>query len=197
MTRPKCLKCNTPIARCFCDLVVATESDVEIIIWQHPSETGHAKGTVPLLTRCLTNSQLIIAEALNQADFEQRFGSTGRQLHLLFPEDDKKGANRLPLPSGKQLSLLVLDGTWRKARKLLYLNPWLTQLPRYPLINPPPSRYSIRKAEKPGQLSTLEATCAAIAQAELSTKNSQPILDAFESYLNRLSAPRAESSSDR
>lgn len=197
MTRPTCLKCNTPLARCFCDLVVATETDVEIIIWQHPSECRHAKGTVPLLTRCLTNSRLLITEALSQVDFEQQFAPTGRQLHLLFPENDEKGDTPPPLPCAGQLSLLVLDGTWRKARKLLYLNPWLTQLPRYPLINPPPSRYAIRKAEKPGQLSTLEATCAAIAQAELSTKNSQPILDAFETYLSRLSAPRAESTSDR
>jgi len=72
----------------------------------------------------------------------------------------------------------------------LYLNPWLTALPKYPLRHPEPSRYSIRKAEKPGQLSTLEATCAAIAQAENSTKNSQPILNAFERYLVKLSESR-------
>lgn len=183
MTRPICPKCNTPLARCFCDLVVETKPSIEVIIWQHPSELGHAKGTASLLSRCLANSQRIVAETLSRDDFEQTTGASDRQLYLLFPCDDMRPK---PTPDAENLRLLVLDGTWRKARKLLYLNPWLTELPRFELLNPPPGRYAIRKAEKPGQLSTLEATCAAIAQAENSSKNSQPILQAFDQYLTRL-----------
>ncbi|WP_439134108.1 tRNA-uridine aminocarboxypropyltransferase [Pseudomaricurvus sp.] len=190
MTRPLCPKCNTPLARCFCDMVVETTPSIEVIIWQHPSESGHAKGTVPLLARCLTNSKLIITETFSQSDFEQQFGATEGNLHLLFPEENEACSDERSESVTVPLRLLVLDGTWRKARKLLYLNPWLTTLPKYPLCNPEPSRYSIRKAEKPGQLSTLEATCAAIAQAENSTKNSQPILNAFERYLAKLSESR-------
>ncbi|GAB3106134.1 DTW domain-containing protein [Aestuariicella hydrocarbonica] len=194
MARPICAKCKTPLARCFCDLVVNVTPAVEVIIWQHPSEAGHAKGTVPLLARCLTNSQLIIAETLNRCDFEKRVGPTARQLQLLFPTDQLQpapaqdmGSNRLHVPTAGQLRLLVLDGTWRKARKLLYLNPWLSELRPYPLTAPGPGRYSIRKAEKPGQLSTLEAVCAAISQAEKSASHSLPILQAFDQYLIRLS----------
>ena len=191
MPRPTCPQCRTPLARCFCDLVVATHSEVEVIIWQHPSEAGHAKGTVPLLSRCLKNSQLIIAETLSLREFEQSVGSNCRQLSLLFPRSE---ADRTTLSddsdaAASSLRLLVLDGTWRKARKLLYLNPWLHTLPRLELVDTPTSRYHIRKAENSQQLSTLEAVCAAIAQIEKSSKNSQPLLEAFDRYLTRLSLP--------
>ena len=65
-----------------------------------------------------------------------------------------------------RLRLIVLDGTWRKSRKMLYRNPLLQQLPRLSLQRMPASHYLIRKAHRPDQLSTLEATCAALAQLE-------------------------------
>jgi len=77
----------------------------------------------------------------------------------------------------------VLDGTWRKSRKMLYLSPPLQQLPRLSLQGLPPSRYSIRKAHRPGQLSTLEATCAALAQLEGHAEKFQPLLTAFDGFV--------------
>jgi DTW domain-containing protein YfiP len=60
------------------------------------------------------------------------------------------------------LLLIVPDGTWRKARKLLYLNPLLEALPRVTLWAVAPSRYRLRKAPEPGALSTLEAVVEAL-----------------------------------
>jgi DTW domain-containing protein YfiP len=57
-----------------------------------------------------------------------------------------------------RVQLVVLDGTWRKSRKMLHLNPLLRRLPRLSLEDVPASNYLIRKAHKVGQLSTLEAT---------------------------------------
>lgn len=189
MTRPTCPHCRTPLPRCFCDLVVAVETAVEVIIWQHPQEVGHAKGTVPLLARCLTNSRLLVAETLSLTEFEQATGHNCQNLHLLFPASETQTATPAAgTDTNPPLQrLLVLDGTWRKARKLLHVNPWLNRLPRFVLMDPPPSRYHIRKAENPQQLSTLEAVCAALAQAENSSKNTQPLLNAFDQYVARLS----------
>lgn len=186
MTRPICPHCRTPLARCFCDLVVTTETAVEVIIWQHPSEAGHAKGTVPLLSRCLTNSRVVVAESLSREAFEHLIGHDCANLRLLFPTSDT--GTFAPASASPLHRLLVLDGTWRKARKLLYVNPWLNTLPRFELIHPRPGRYHIRKAENSMQLSTLEAVCAALAQTENSSENTQPVLDAFDRYLARLTS---------
>ena len=77
----------------------------------------------------------------------------------------------------------MLDGTWRKSRKMLYLNPLLQQLPRLALQDMPASRYRIRTAHKPDQLSTLEATCAALAQLEGSAAPFLPLLAAFDGFV--------------
>jgi DTW domain-containing protein YfiP len=84
------------------------------------------------------------------------------------------------------LRLIVLDGTWRKSRKMLYLNPPLQRLPRLMLSDPPPSSYLIRKAHRPNQLSTLEASCAALAQLEADGQTYQPLLAAFDGFVQSL-----------
>jgi DTW domain-containing protein YfiP len=79
--------------------------------------------------------------------------------------------------------LVVLDATWRKSRKMLHQSPALQALPRLALEDVPEGRYAIRKAHRPGQLSTLEATCAALAQLEGDAKRWQPLLAAFDGFV--------------
>lgn len=83
----------------------------------------------------------------------------------------------------KPLRLVVLDGTWRKSRKMLHLNPALQHLPRLPLHDLPASRYRIRQAHQPNQRSTLEATCAALMQLEGQSAPFLPLLTAFEGFV--------------
>ena len=66
---------------------------------------------------------------------------------------------------------------------MLHLSPALQRLPRFTLAELPASRYAIRKAHQPGQLSTLEATCAALAQLEGETTRFQPLLAAFDGFV--------------
>jgi DTW domain-containing protein YfiP len=81
------------------------------------------------------------------------------------------------------LRLVVLDGTWRKSRKMLHLNPVLQSLPRLSLQGLPPSSYRIRKAHRPSQLSTLEATCLALMQLEGDAEKFQALLTAFDGFV--------------
>jgi DTW domain-containing protein len=90
-------------------------------------------------------------------------------------------AEQLRTPS--LLRLVVLDGTWRKSRNMLHLNPLLQQLPRLALHNPPAPRYLIRKAQQSHQLSTLEATCAALVQLEGNATAVAPLLTAFDGFV--------------
>lgn len=85
----------------------------------------------------------------------------------------------LPRPS----RLVLLDGTWRQARALLRANPLLQGLPRWALPDPPPSRYAIRRAHRPGQRSTLEAACLALGLLEGRPAHYAPLLDAFAAWV--------------
>ena len=63
---------------------------------------------------------------------------------------------------------------------MLHLNPQLQALPRCALVGVTPSRYVIRKAHAPHQLSTLEATCVALAQLEGQSEKYTTLLAAME-----------------
>ena len=84
---------------------------------------------------------------------------------------------------GARVCLVVLDGTWRKSRKMLQRNPLLQALPRLSLQPLAPSRYSVRKAHQPHQRSTLEAACAALAQLEGESDRFSPLLAAFDGFV--------------
>lgn len=66
----------------------------------------------------------------------------------------------------RPLLLVVPDATWRKARKLLYLNPALQALPRVTLSGGGVSRYRVRKAPTAEALSTIEAVVQALNELE-------------------------------
>jgi DTW domain-containing protein YfiP len=101
-----------------------------------------------------------------------------------------------PLPPGAlddpaRLRLVVIDGTWRKSRRMLYDSPWLQGLPRLALAAPPPSRYRIRRARGEGQLSTFEATLLALAQLAPAHDPGPVLWPVFEAFVERLAAAGA------
>jgi DTW domain-containing protein YfiP len=189
--RLQCATCLRPQQTCICRWVTALPNHVEVLILQHPMEVANAKGSARLLHLSLANSRLEAGEAFSAGRLRELL-SPGRRSVLLYPDtvaDKSLGlAASQPfdpawLQEPQRLRLVVLDGTWRKSRKMLYLNPALQALPRLPLRDTPPSHYLIRKAHLPDQLSTLEATVYALAQLENDEHKFNPLIDAFDGFV--------------
>jgi DTW domain-containing protein len=191
LRRPQCARCLRPQRTCLCALASPVASRVELLILQHPLEVANAKGTARLLHLCLPGSVMVSGEAFDAAELATLLAAGARTPVLLFPETpDEKSlgiAPPPPFPAGQHapsaLRLVVLDGTWRKSRKMLYLNPALQALPRLALHDVPVSQYRIRKAHLPDQLSTLEAAALALEQLEGKPGHGAPLLGAFERFL--------------
>ena len=181
-----------------CQWVRPITHPVEVLVLQHPLEVNQAKGSARLLCMSLPHSRLVTGEAFGEAELHiwltqpwpgSAVDSAPRQPVLLYPATPLNPAPSWPLAGAtettdpRQVRLVVLDGTWRQSRAMLRLNPWLQHLPRLSLDDMPPSRYAIRKAHKPGQLSTLEATCAALAQLEGDGERFTPLLHAFDGFV--------------
>ncbi|WP_439861545.1 tRNA-uridine aminocarboxypropyltransferase [Pseudomonas sp. MBLB4136] len=161
MPRPYCPRCSRPLERCLCALIPQLDSRTRVLILQHPSEVRHALNTARLAALGLGNAELRVGEVFD--DLPALLGLAGYRPCLLFP-----GESAAPLAQfaaavqGLPLLLVVPDGTWRKARKLLHLNPSLAALPRVTLPAGLHSRYRLRKAPMPGALSTIEAIVEAL-----------------------------------
>ncbi len=154
-----------------------------MLILQHPLEVNHAKGTARLLHMSLPRSQLVTGEVFDENLF------TGGRYVLLYPDTPQAGLPAVKALSPEDLAdtnglcLVVLDGTWRKSLKMLHLNPVLQKMPRLSLKDLQASNYRIRKARFPHQLSTLEATCAALGRLEGDAGKFRPLLAAFDGFI--------------
>ncbi len=184
--RAMCAVCLRAQATCICALVVPTPHTTDVLILQHPLEVHHAKNTARLLHLSLRGSRLVVGEAFDEAGL-QALVPPGNTALLLYPptslgDDDRQA--EIPA-SASRVTLIVLDATWRKSRKMLHLSPALQRMPRLALHNLPPSAYAIRKAHTPAQLSTLEATCAALAQLEGTPETCQPLLEMFHIFVGQ------------
>lgn len=136
-----------------------------MLILQHPDEAKHALNTARLAALGLCNAELRVAEQF--ANLPELLNDPAYQACLLFPgEGAQPLAQIAAAQEARPLLLVVPDGTWRKARKLLYLNPLLAALPRVELPPELTSRYRLRKAPMAGALSTLEAIVTALNTLE-------------------------------
>ena len=200
--RPRCPQCQRALRTCICVLAQPVHSDVQVLILQHPMEVREAKGTARLLHQCLgAASRIEVSEALDRPTLQALLhapwhpGDAARQALLLYPAGDA-AAMPTPPPAPHSLRLVAIDGTWRKSRKMLYANPLLQALPRLALDTDGTGQYRIRKAQRAGQLSTMEATTAALAQLHgwpaLSTEL-QHLQQAFARFLDLHEQQRAHS----
>lgn len=165
MPRQHCPRCTRPAERCLCALIPHIASRTRVLILQHPSEVRHALNTARLAALGLSNAELLVGEVFES--LPALLQQSGYRPCLLFPGEPAQPLLQFTEQRRERPLLLVVpDGTWRKARKLLHLNPLLADLPRVVLATGLQSRYRLRKAPMPGALSTIEAIVAALNTLE-------------------------------
>lgn len=163
MSREKCPDCLRLRSLCLCHAITPVESPVEVIFLQHPLEQNQVKGTAFLTHRCLISSQFLVGEQFSDEQLSP-YLTPDKKTFLLYPPEEGSNAHNVFSPTDiihshplGSVRILVLDGTWRKTRKMLFLNPALADLPRIRIHPTSPSVYSIRKQKNTHSFSTLEA----------------------------------------
>ncbi|RKF14297.1 DTW domain-containing protein [Alginatibacterium sediminis] len=174
--RAYCDSCRSAQRLCFCDQFSSQVHRHSVTIIQHPDEAKHAKGSAWMCERVLDKCQIIVGE--QAADFQELatlVASQEQHWALLYPSEFSKGLvnyNAYDVNKhAEQKSKLpehwiIIDATWRKAYKMLQLNPWLHAIPHFHFENAPPSAYTIRKAPSEHHLSTLEAVALLLENIE-------------------------------
>ncbi|XP_009607395.1 uncharacterized protein [Nicotiana tomentosiformis] len=101
---------------------------------------------------------------------------------LLFPSENSIGMEEIDF---EVKNLIVLDGTWAKAKRMYNENPWLKVLPHVKLDVEKLSLYSeVRHQPRAGYLSTIESIVYALkAVGEEDSEGLDHLLDVFESMV--------------
>ena len=154
---------------------------------QHHSEVHHAKNTVRLMRLVMPNMQVFVGETAEDFTGLQTYlTQTTKPIYVVYPSETSQTASQC----GAQADsiILLIDGTWRKAYKILQSNPWLLDYPAIHLEVEHASNYIIRKAKRPDSLSTLEATALLLSTLDPAA-DTTPLFAAFDAMVqHRLSA---------
>ncbi|WP_076923903.1 tRNA-uridine aminocarboxypropyltransferase [Pseudoalteromonas sp. EB27] len=183
MARTLCNHCNFALNTCICSATTNINNKVTVIILQHPSEEKIAKNTAKLLNLCLTDCQIIKGE--NNDDFSILKTLPISSTVLLYPSENAINLDdSVEQPSIKKIThLIVVDGTWKKAYKILQLTPLLNQFKTVSFKKLPKNRYAIRKAPRVDSLSTLEAVAHSLFLIE--QLNPAPLYNVLDELIQK------------
>jgi len=181
--RSFCPECEFLKSRCLCSTIKKINNHIHIVVLQHPSEQKHPLNTVRIMKKSLMKMSLFIGEDFsNHKEFNDIISNPKNHCALLYPEIEAQVLDEQSR-SLNLTHLIVLDGTWRKAKKIFLLSKELQGMKKIRLIPMAQSDYRIRKAPNENALSTLEAAALSLnfLEPELET---EPMINSFHSMVD-------------
>lgn len=148
-----------------------------MVILQHPREARLAICSAWLCHVALAGSELL--QGIRFGDHPRvRALCAQPGTALLFPGAEATPAGQLA--AAPPATLLVIDGTWPQALKMLRANPVIAALPRVGVVAAAPSGYGgLRREPEPGHLATIDAVAEALGALEGEPARYAPMRAAF------------------
>lgn len=163
--RAICARCRRPEVVCYCPFVRTIRTRTRVVVLQHPRERDVPINTARIASLCLPDAELHLGVRFDEARLTTLLGADpARPPVLLYPGDDAIDVEANP-PSGP-VTLVVVDGTWFQARKIVRTNAALASLPRYAFRPKAPSDYRIRREPQEDYVSTIEALVSVLGVLE-------------------------------
>lgn len=182
-----CEQCGKAKKACICRWIQVLDAKTELWILQHPSEVKRAIGTARILTLSLPNARLWVGEDFSEhPELNMLLAQPERDVYLVYPGESAVPMSQLadaPQPDNRRRTLILLDGTWKKAYKIWQLSKNLQGLPAVSLDNVEQGNYRIRKSPKAQGVSTVEAGYLALTALEGEGKFT-PLLETFEQMID-------------
>jgi DTW domain-containing protein YfiP len=173
----RCPGCWLPLALCLCAELPRLAVRTRVVVMMHRREAVTSSNTGRIAARVLEGSSVRVRGGDRAIDPEPLPG--GRRL-VLFPAAEA----RLLTPedgAGDGVVLLVPDGTWAQARRLLRRDAMFEGAEIVTLPPAGPSRYGLRRHAREGSVCTLEAIGRALGVLEGEAIEAQlaEVLDRF------------------
>ncbi|MDF1664961.1 MAG: DTW domain-containing protein [Planctomycetota bacterium] len=165
-SRNRCKQCALSIHLCLCNQFELRTIRTKIVLLTHQKELWKTTNSGRLLQLILNDVDLRVrgkrGHALDLADLVDHHGPK----LILYPSTDSVPLTPDLIGSEESALLVVPDGTWRQARKVVSRVGALADFQRVHLKSGAPSRYRLRKSEDPSRLCTYEAVARALGVLE-------------------------------
>lgn len=154
LPRGRCPACAFPAEVCLCARIPRLDLPVRFVILRHASEIPRLSSTARWAALALPGSEIVDYALPGEPVGDAPFAPEGTW--VLFPS-----AHPSEPGSARPTRVVVPDGTWQQARRMMQRVPVLQKLPRLSL---PPSTPAprLRRPPRPGGMSTLEAIAEAL-----------------------------------
>jgi DTW domain-containing protein YfiP len=170
------------LERCICAEAPRLTLATRIVLVMHRREVAKPTATGPLALAALTNSELRVYGHQHQPVDLGDLAAGGRRILALYPADDSRPLDQVLDPADvRPVTLVVPDGSWRQASKVLRRIPGLEHAERVTLPAGPPTRYRLRREPKQDGLATFEAIARALGMLE-----SPAVQATLEAYFERM-----------
>jgi DTW domain-containing protein len=181
--RAVCERCRRPVSVCFCAGITPVETRTRVLILQHPRERDVGIGTARIARLSLAGAVLRSDVDFSGDPVVTHAIASGRA-HLLFPGPDALDVESAHFP--EPITLVVVDGTWWQAQKLIRANPALAALPRLRLTPTAPSLYgTIRREPADHCVATIEAIAHVLGYLEGDRERFSKLLTPFADMVKR------------
>lgn len=186
-----CDKCGLPTINCICNKVNKIKSELKILILSTEREFYRPSNTARLLKLINSDStEIFLWERTKKPEKLIEYIKDNRySTFLLFPAEDEESKKRKIeyLDTDKIPAFIIIDGTWKEARKIFRKSDYLKELPIISLELNYRSEFNIRKGNAEGNLCTVE-TAIEVLRLNGETENSLAVKDLYKLFLRSFKA---------
>ena len=165
----KCPRCKVNLEFCFCAALETVQTETAVDIIMHYKELALTSNSANLAPLSLPMAQVHVRglqDPEKRLDVSTIFRKGFTPIYL-FPLEGSRPLDRAAILELKHpIQLILPDGSWRQARKVIDREKILKTIPCFSLRNMPPSQYKLRREHFADGMSTFEAMAHALSVIE-------------------------------
>jgi DTW domain-containing protein len=168
----RCRQCQVAKQYCLCAVKPIPQQGVSVLLLLSENEVLKPSNTGRLVADVISDTHAIQWSRTNPEDELLAIINNPKYFPIiLFPEQYVEDRARLvtttsdlSIEPDKNILLILLDGSWREARRMFRKSPYLNHLPVLSILPKQLSQYLMRKSVDQTHLSTAEVATVALKQ---------------------------------
>ncbi|CAH0533669.1 hypothetical protein VST7929_01540 [Vibrio stylophorae] len=167
----RCDRCMLREIYCICGVSHRTPCNAAVLLLMYDDEILKPSNTGRLIADVIADtSGYIWARNEPNEELLAKISDPQYQPFLVFPDEYAKPeqpvVHQVAVAAGKTPLFILIDGSWREARKIFSKSPYLHHLPMLSICPKTLSRYQMRVAAKENHLATAEVAAMVLELAD-------------------------------
>jgi DTW domain-containing protein len=183
----RCDRCLLPQLRCICEYRVQVEAKARFWLLTHRHEVYKPTNTGRLILDTIARSRSFQwSRTEPEPELLEQLANPAMDPYLVFPSapDYAQRMVEFEPKAGRDPVFIILDGTWRQARRMFRHSRYLDQVPVIEPRSLRQTRYDLRTQAEDHHLCTCEVAAALLEQ--IGDTHSAEVLDAYFEVFNEV-----------